>query len=339
MTKKIAIYNSYPFHYEIFGYIMFYCFINKYTLDIFTENQYNIGWFFFYKNLFNQYAKQNFFFHCYEEFEDDLVRNNFDLIFLTTDDDLTFKYEWMNRKVICVNHYYKCRRIDYFHCLALRPFCENKIKWALPCIPIIDSSFKMTMVDYYKDTINVAIIGGGNFDPNSHNKTIINRLSVNDHNKKIVLHIISRLLTCDLTSINKNIEVRKYTYLETEQMIQILMNCHYLLTDVNNVMMIHTKGHSMSGSIPLSFSCLNQLIISKQNNKYYNFMSALEFDLDTNDDIVLKDIDKNTIETINYERNLLIDIFRNHVNEIIKNNETLDYHDLYCYLLKTRTVL
>jgi hypothetical protein len=185
----------------------------------------------------------------------------------------------------------------------------------------------------------VAIIGGGNFDPNSHNTKIINRLRVDDINKKIVLHLVSRLLTCDLTSINEHIEVRKYSYLETKEMIQILMNCHYLLTDVNNVMLVHTKGHSMSGSIPLSFSCLCQLIISKQNNKYYNFTSALEFDLDTNDDIVLKDIDNNMIQLMNYERNLLIDKFRNHINEIIRINETMSHHDLYVYFLKTRNVL
>jgi len=339
MTKKIAIYNSYPFHYEIFGYIIFYCYLNKYTLDVFTENKYDMGWTAFYQNLFNDYAEKSIFFRYYEEFEDDLIRNNFDLIFLTTDDDPNFKYEWMSRKVICINHYYKCRRIDYFHCLALRPFSENRIKWSLPCIPIVDSSVKVTMVDYHKDTIHVAIIGGGNFDPNSHNTKIINRLRLDDNNKKIVLHIVSRLLTCDLTSINEHIEVRKYSYLETKEMIQILMNCHYLLTDVNNVMLVHTKGHSMSGSIPLSFSCLCQLIISKQNNKYYNFTSALEFDLDTNDDIVLKDIDNNMIQLMNYERNVLIDKFRNHINEIIRINETMSHHDLYVYFLKTRNVL
>lgn len=339
MTKKIAIYNSYPFHYEIFGYVIFYCYINKFTLDIFTENEYNMGWILFYQTLFNEYAEKNVFFHYYEEFENDLIRNNYDLIFLTTDDDPNFKYEWMNRKVICINHYYKCRRIDYFHCLALRPFSENKIKWDLPCIPIVDSSVKRNMVDYHKDTIHVAIIGGGNFDPNSHNTNIINRLRTDDSNKKIVLHVVSRLLKCDLTSINENIEVRKYSYLETKEMIHILMNCHYLLTDVNNVMLIHTKGHSMSGSIPLSFSCLCQLIISKQNNKYYNFISALEFDLDTYDDIVLKDINYNVIDVVNHERNLLIDNFRNHINEIIKYNETMNPDELYNYLLQNRNIL
>jgi len=37
MSKNIAIFNSFPFHYEMFGYIIFYCYANKYNLLIFFK--------------------------------------------------------------------------------------------------------------------------------------------------------------------------------------------------------------------------------------------------------------------------------------------------------------
>ena len=53
MSKKIAIFNSFPFHYEMFGYIIYYCYLNRYSLTIYTEHVNVMGWFVFYNKLFN----------------------------------------------------------------------------------------------------------------------------------------------------------------------------------------------------------------------------------------------------------------------------------------------
>uniref|UniRef100_A0A6C0CXI8 Glycosyl transferase family 28 C-terminal domain-containing protein n=1 Tax=viral metagenome TaxID=1070528 RepID=A0A6C0CXI8_9ZZZZ len=332
MTKRIAIYNSIPCHYEMFGYIIYYCYVNKFTIEIFTENFFDMHWLSFYKNVFQNY---NITYKNHGEFENSETRNTFDLIFLTTDDDAGFKYEWMNNKVICIVHYYICRRIDYYHCIGVRPFKKNQIKWGLPCFPVFDKSNKQ----YDPEVIHVSIIGGGNLDTNLYNINIINRLK---SNKKIMIHVITRLATQKMVDIlkkkNDTINITLYQHMNTENMFSLLQSSNYILTDatINND---HISGYSMTGSVPLAFSSLSRLIISSRNNKMYNFNSALEFDLNTNEYIILDDIKEEVIDLMIQERGTLIEMFHNHLDEIIKINETMNHDDLYHYLLKNRNIL
>jgi len=332
MSKNIAIYNSFPCHYEMFGYIIFYCVIKKYTLEIFTENFLDIGWFTFYKKIFTNY---NIIYRSCNEFENNEKRTSFDLIFLTTDDDPKFKYEWMNKKVVCINHYYKCRRIDNYHSIGVRPFVKNKIKWALPCFPLFDKPNKQ----FDPEVINVCIIGGGNLDNNLYNINVINRLK---SNKKIMIHVITRFATQKMVDIlskkNENIQIRLYQRFDTENMFSLLRCVNYIFIDVT-INQDHNIGYSMSGSTPIAFSSLSRLIISSDNNKMYNFSSALEFDFNTNEDITLDDIKEETLDLIIKERNELIQIFHNNVDEIIYNNEIMNDNEIHDYLLKNINIL
>jgi len=52
----------------------------------------------------------------------------------------------------------------------------------------------------------------------------------------------------------------------------------------------------MSGSIPLSFSTLTPLIISRETNAYYQFKNVIEYDKDSTENIVLENIDFHLIE-------------------------------------------
>lgn len=332
MTKRIAIYNGIACHYEMFGYIIYYCFKNNFTIEIFTKKKNNMDWLLFYTKIFQNH---NITYKNCDEFENSETRNTFDLIFLTTDDDGVFKYEWMNKKVICIDHYYICRRIDYFHCIGVRPFKENQIKWALPCFPLFQKSNKC----FDPQVIHVCIIGGGNFDANLYNINVINRLK---SSKKIMIYVITRFATQKMVDIlekkNDNINITLYQFMDTGNMFSLLQSSNYILTDatINND---HISGYSMTGSIPLSFSSLSRLIISSGNNKMYKFNSALEFDLNTNEDIILDDIKEEMIDLMIQERGALIEMFHNHVNEIIRINEIMNHDDLYVYFLKNRSVL
>jgi hypothetical protein len=320
MNKKIAIYNSLPCHYEMFGYIIFYCFLKKYTIHVFTETLFDMGWFTFYEKIFKNY---NICFRNYREFNSTNVREEFDLIFLTTDDDDGFKYEWMTQKVVCINHYYICRRIDYFHCIAVRPFNKNAIKWGLPSFPIFDRSNKF----FDSNNINICIVGGGNLDTNLYNTNIINRLKLNNENreKKIIVHVITRFATQKMIDnfqnkiTNLNVLVKLYEHLNTENMLGVLMSSSYMLTDVT-LNTDHFTGYSMSGSIPLAFSSLTRLILSKKNNKLYKFSSALEFTPNSNNDIILDSINDDIMDQIIYERSELIKMFHDNVDKIINQN-------------------
>jgi hypothetical protein len=320
MTKHIAIFNSFSFHYEMFGYIIYYCYLNKYKLSIYTEENYNMGWFVFYNHLFVGGNKYELNFIHYTKFEEESQQNNYDLVFLITDDDPLFDVRWMNSRVVCINHYYVCRRIDWFHCIGTRPFSENLINWAVPCIPIFSYSNKFLSND--NDFMHVAIVGGGNLNDKSYDISIINRLNCN---KKIIIHVISRLIKCDFNELSHNIEIKKYQSVPTDQMYSILLKCNYLLTDVDNVMNVHRNGHSMSGSIPIAFSSLSRLIISKENNLHYKFGSVKEFDLNSNDSIFLEETNEETFKLIEQERNHLIGMFHTHVDNIININSSYNY--------------
>ena len=321
MSKNIAIFNSFSFHYEMFGYIIFYCYINKYNLTIYTEEKNNMEWFAFYKKMFGDNLYYFKLVH-YTKFEENIQTNEYDLIFLTTDDDPNFEVRWMTDKVVCINHFYICRRIDYFHCIATRPFAENLINWSVPCVPYISTYGKISNSD--NEFIHVAIIGGGSENSNSYDIKTINRLKCN---KKIILHIISRLIKCDFTNVNNNVEIKKYENVTTTQLFSLLLKCNYILSDVDNIMETHRSGHSMSGSVAISFSTLSKLIISKQNNMFYKFVSVKEYDLNNNETIFLEDTTEEMFKLIERERNCLIDMFHNNVNNIVNiNNIRLKQH-------------
>jgi hypothetical protein len=310
MTKKIAVYNSLPCHYEMFGYIIFYCLVNNFTIEIFTEKFFNMDWLLFYKKIFQNY---NITYKNYSDFENYETRKNFDLIFITTDDDPGFKYEWMNNKVICINHYYICRRIDYYHCIGVRPFKKSQIKWGLPCFPVMDKSNK----HFDPHIVHVCIIGGGNLETNLYNINVINRLK---SDKKIMIHAITRFVTHKMVDIlkkkNDNIDIKLYQHMSTESMFSLLVLSNYMLTDVtmNND---HKAGYSMTGSVPLAFSSLSRLIISSHNNKMYKFYSALEFDAISEDDIFLDSNTNDMMDLMISERSELINMFHKNVNDIL----------------------
>lgn len=319
-SKNIAIFNSLPCHYEMFGYIIYYCKLNNYKLTIYTEGTYHMGWFSFYEKLFcKNYV---FYLSHYTNFEDGLKNNNYDLIFLTTDDDPMFDVKWMTNKVVCINHYYICRRVDWFHCIATRPFCKNSINCAIPCIPVFSSVNKLPHIS--DEFINVAIVGTG-YVENPYSIKLINRLTASS-NKRIVLHIVTRKIFCDISGIDTNIQVNRYESINTEDIFSILLKCNYVLTDTHYIIKDHQEGYSMSGSVPIAFSSLSKLIISKQNNIYYKFNSVKEFDVDSEDKIVLEDTNEGIIKVIEEERNKLICMFHNHVNDIINlnNNNTIE---------------
>ena len=47
-TSKIAIYNSLPFHYEMYGFILNYAKNTHRFVDIYTVKDNDVGWFDFY---------------------------------------------------------------------------------------------------------------------------------------------------------------------------------------------------------------------------------------------------------------------------------------------------
>ena len=93
-NDRIGVFNSFPFHYEMFGFILNYAKNNHYVVDIFTNQINDLGWVDFYKKKFN-----NFNIIDFNEFDGNT--NKYSSFFVTTDDDPQFKTEWINDNVVC----------------------------------------------------------------------------------------------------------------------------------------------------------------------------------------------------------------------------------------------
>ena len=150
-TKKIAIFNSFCFHYEMYGYIIEYCKINNFILTIYTSFDNTLGWLEFYKNKFQNYQ---FKIKSVLNFENENEREMFDIVFITTDDDYFFKEEWITSKCVAIQHTYNIRRKEFLNNLCTRRFLnfsenenenerENENKhYAIPSFTIFEKNEK-----------------------------------------------------------------------------------------------------------------------------------------------------------------------------------------------------
>jgi FkbM family methyltransferase len=309
-TKNVAIFNSFYFHYEMFGYILQYCKVNQFNLTFFTNFDNNLGWFDFYDSIFQ---KEGYEYKHFSKFEE--MKEQFDLIFVTTDDDPQFKEEWlidesMNKKCICIDHTAMIRRPKFKNRLGTRPFIKNYRDWTIPCFPV-----EYKKISRNNENVIISIIGG----ISEYKYDVIKRLY---SDKSIFFNIIGRNALYFKLIPETNIKYQIYCNLNTSELFELLKNSDFILTDVTENT-DHISGISMSGSISLAFSSLTPLIISKQNNAIYKFKNVIEFDLNTTDKINIDDF------TINYnalisERADLISMLPNYINEQIIEKNTVD---------------
>ena len=305
--NKIGIFNSFPFHYEMFGFILNYAQKNNYEVDIFTNKNKSLGWFEFYKEQFN-----NFKINEIGKFNGET--SEYATFFLTTDDDTQFKSEWIRDNVVCVNHYYRIRTSNFKHYLNVANFKDSTLEYVYPCYPLINYRDKI------QNSTNVCIIGGGNIHHN-HNINVINRLQSNG---RIKLNIFVRK---DCKTNISELEINKFDInfiedISTSKMIQILNQSSYVLVNYNNNQ-DHNNGISCSGSLQLALSTLCKPIIINTANKYLQIKNALEYDIKSNEPIFIdKEIDLQLLEE---ERNNYVDKFDKYIGNIlsqlkVKNN-------------------
>jgi len=296
--EKLAIFNSFPFHYELFGFILDYSSRNGYYLDIYTNFLNDYGYLQFYKKHF-----VNFGYLPFDEFKDS-HKDKYSLIFLTTDDDPQFIKEWITPKVICINHYYLTRTPGFSNYLNICKFKNSTLDYSIPCYQLLNDK----QLD--EQLINVAIIGGRD----SYDDFIINRL--HSENKGIVLNFIgSKIDFSKLEVLNSNFIINTFPKQDTSQMVDILQKCNYLLISYS-LNQDHEQGISSSGSLQLAFNTLCRPIISKQLNKVIGIRCALEFD-NNNEPIILD----STIpmEQIVNERDYYSHKFEKIISKIIPN--------------------
>jgi hypothetical protein len=132
---NIAIFNSFHFHFEMFGYIIDYCNNKNIKLDIYTQLEIDLGWIQFYKiTLIKNNNNINFI-----DVKTFPPNNNYDKVILTTDDDQGIPDQIITEKYICIDHYINLRRPVIITHIATRFFgTRPKLDWILPVYQLIN---------------------------------------------------------------------------------------------------------------------------------------------------------------------------------------------------------
>ena len=259
LHPKIAVFNGFAFHYEMIGYLIDYCVSKNIQLDIYTETVDNMDWLKFYLLTF---PKNSF---KLKKMQDYRPINGYTKVVLLTDDDFNFKDEWINEKVICIDHDQNNRREKIKSHIGTRfyPF-RPKLDWALQVYKIIDVQEKIKI-----SKNNIVIIGNNvrYFKP----KYISKIRNFEKYNFILIDRFIHTYLDDNIREL-ENITI--YDKLSTIDMIKILKENSYLF--ISDIM--DKKKERISASIPLALNCLCTMIIPKEMNDYYKFKSAIEYE-------------------------------------------------------------
>ncbi len=321
MSKTFAIYNGFKFHYEVMGYILHYCLTQGHHAVVYCDLDSSNGYITLFQQLFGQESHE---YRCIEEF--DTEKCCYDVIFLLTDDDMSFSTNDpnINRKTIRIDHDFFVRRPEIQKCIATRPFLngngqESSIlttklvgncfampenlgrPWALPCYPIIGSDSKADLICQESHKTHIVIVNNDYF----YHSSIINRLQ---SGKPIVIHAISRDMDASRFShLRDDIELNIYKNIDAVELLRIVAHSDFVLTDVS--VNPEYENIKMSGAIPLAFSTLVPLIISKQTNSHYQFKNVIEFDKYGREPIVLEKILNSFFRKLEGERTEIIETF------------------------------
>jgi len=252
MSKRILLYNSFPFHNELFGFFFDYAQNKNFIIDVYCPFD-KLEYF----KLYQLYFK----FNIISAFN----YLDYDLVFVLTDSDWEYKKEWINNKTITLDHWYQIRNKHIKYHIPVSPFASNTYKenFIIPTYSIPELNYETKLLIKPLYNINIAIMG--RYIPEN-----IDELKFLKYDK-IIFHIIN----CHgIHPELKNIEnVIIHENISTINLFNILLNCQYIyITDKNNS---HNKNHSTSAAIALSFTTGCQLIIPEIMNRSLRLKSAI----------------------------------------------------------------
>jgi hypothetical protein len=304
---KIAVWNGFDFHYEMFGYILEYIKYTHIPMDLYVhiDMENCKEWIEIYKKIFN--FKFNWIKITTHE-----ILSSYDLIILLTDDDETMPNEFINihgkDKIICIDHHTCIRRENMLERIGTRFFYNRpNCKWALPCYYGINKIDKIKLLEN-NDKIIVSCIGMQNQPPNIQ---FLRDLFSNFDD--IEFNILAREIKYQYENV-PNVKIFENT--NSNNIIDIVKKSHYMLCigDSNNTDPIKL---SMSASIPMSFTFGCKIIIPYTWNEFYNLKSVIEY----KDEIIQKN---GLTKIILTKQTLLNDIYDELYDLVSHKNKIFD---------------
>jgi len=261
---KLAIHNGFPFHYEMFGYIIEYCITKGIKLDIYTLTMQENGWINFYMLVFPDIR-----FFDIQAYNPD---NDYSKVILTTDYDATFQdryfsQDWASEKYICINHSSKNNQPKIVNQIGTRFFpARPSLNFIIPVYPLIDIESK-------KQISKPRMICLGANCPK--NMQIFEAIFPKFREMDIYcIDFFSRITASSFYSPYPNI--KSIYALDTLELIKIMRESDYMYISEDPYKCKITE--SMSGAIPLAFNCLCQLIMPERMNEYFKLKSVITYD-------------------------------------------------------------
>lgn len=301
---RVAGYTSYPFHYEMIGFLIHYCRVRGYELVVYCLFGRDMGFIEMYRQVFGLHDPGcGIEFRDFGKFPSEWAEFNF-YVCLTDDDPVFLSYDFpIFDKTICIEHHYKRRQSKMKNCLSFRPHMDeiaiSELKtnhWIMACYPIFNQKI------HYLPKTHVIILGSAKY----YKTQILNRLRC-IHGREIVIDCISR--DAEGCKFYKDGQLRDgITYhihrgIEMGYVIELIKNADFVITDV----MAGKENYcyeGMSAVIPLAYGTLTPVILSSENNAGLRLKNVIEFDSSGHEDIILRDMD---IESMKCEREELMD--------------------------------
>lgn len=278
--KKVLLYNGLPFHNELFGTFLEYFNEKKWDIHIYTKLD-HLGFFDMYK-LFFSYT-----------FVSDVNPDIYDLVIVLTDSD--WSYTKINKKTICINHWYQKRNNFINKQYPIGPLLLDNGKFndnfIIPVYSSILNRYNKSDVKHINE-IHVCVLGRCIPDDQEELKFLQHT------EQKIVFHIINVHGYHPKLKNNPNIKLYDNKFVSTTDLFNILINCEYMF--INDTNIEHNNGYTISASIALSLVTGCQLIIPTIMNKhlrlkspilYDNKKDYLYLDFKQNYDIIKEDLD------------------------------------------------
>jgi hypothetical protein len=262
------------------GFIIEYAQDRKYDLDIFSPNDHQ-KYIEFYKHLYTFNVVSIF------------IPENYDMVVVLSDDDWSYKSEWVIPKTVCIDHFYQIRNRHILHHIPVGPFISQiyQENFIIPIHIIIPITHKNELSKV--DCVHIAILGRD--IPVSPDE-----LSFIKCGKKPIFHIVNQWgIHPSLRNIDN---IKLYENIDALALNNIIANCQYIYISDKNIN--HNEGYSISASVLIAFSTLCQLIIPVKMNKHLRLKSAIIYN--KGEDIVLPV--KPDYNIINKEREYFIDI-------------------------------
>jgi hypothetical protein len=302
--NKILVYNGFPFHYEMIGFILDFAKKNNIEIDLLLKHL---------DNSWIDLLKTKYMFNVLECLPNNL--DNYLFVLLLTDDDTSFPDNIINENVVCIDHYYKNRRSIVKHHIPIGPFKEDINLYAFPIFKYINYEDKLNILNKCSRPI-ITFLGNSTLPENTE---IFNNI---DNIGDFDIYIINRELPKNYITLSN---LFLFENISATLLFELLTKSTYICYIPNNSVnaQLQKNCQTISASFPISFTTGCKLIIPGYINKFLKLNSIIEY---SSKNKLILDKKPSLIETF-YEREQLINIRDNCIFNLKHMKMFMEYNN------------